>query len=424
MLARALGQGRLGWLLGLSLLALASYALKAVMGFGVGSTLQVSGSPGGMVALLLGLLLDGVLWLLGLKLAVEALMRALASPADNAHREEIVADGLALRHLVLWATLLVAGWLLWHGLGARAALLAMLAFACVLPAVLSLLTLEGSLLRAFDPRAWVEMLRRAGSAYAAGAARVSGLLLAGALLAAALGAVLPGWLAAAPVRVVQLGSLVLAYFALGDWLHRQRAAFDLATPAPLPRARLASFDEDAAMQEADALAAGDPPDPAAAAARLLPVLRGRGGSAPVHARYRELLQAAGDRDALLAHDREYVATLLALGEERQALALFLSARALEPGFELQEPEELGRLAEITERLGQARLSGTLALEFARRFPRTRGALAQALRALRLLSAEPDRLPELRARLEDVLARHPDHALRAEAEQALDRLPRT
>ena len=423
MFAGALGQGRLGWVLGLSLLALASYALKAVMGFGVGSTLQVGGSPGGMVALLLGLLLDGVLWLLGIKVAVEALMRALAGPADSVHREEIVADGLALRHLVLWAALLVAGWLLWHVLGARAALLAALAFACVAPAVLSLLTLEGSLLRAFDPRAWLEMLRRAGPAYAAGAVQVAGLLLAGALLAAALGALLPGWLAAAPVRFVQLASLVLAYHALGEWLHRMKGAFELATPAPLPRARLASFDEDAAMQEADALAAADPPDPAAAAARLLPVLRGRGGSAPVHARYRELLQAAGDRDALLAHDREYVATLLALGQDRQALALFLSARTLEPGFELQEPEELGRLAELTERLGQARLSGTLALEYAQRFPRTRGALAQGLRAVRLLAAEPGRGPGLRALLEDLLPRHPEHALHAEAEQALRHLPR-
>ena len=89
------------------------------------------------------------------------------------------------------------------------------------------------------------------------------------------------------------------------------------------------------MLEADTLAAEDP---AAAAARLLPVLRGRGGSAPVHARYRELLLAAGDRDALLAHDREYVAVLLALGQPRQALSLYLSARALDPGFELEGPE--------------------------------------------------------------------------------------
>jgi hypothetical protein len=423
VLARALGQGRLGWLLGLSLLALASYGLKAVMGFGVGSTLQLAGSPGGMVALLLGLLLDGVLWLLGLKLAVEALMRALAGPVDSPHREEIVADGLALRHLLLWFGLLVAGWVLWHVMGARTALLAALAFACVLPAVLSLLTLEGSLLRAFDPRAWIEMLRRAGPAYAVGAARISGLLLAGLLLAAALAALLPGWLAAAPVRFLQLAALVLAYHALGEWLHQQRAAFDLATPAPLPRARLGSFDEDAAMQEADALASADPPDPAAAAARLLPVLRGRGGSAPVHARYRELLQAAGDRDGLLAHDREYVATLLALGQERQALALYLSARALDPRFELQEPEELGRLAELTERLGQAQLAAALALEYARRFPRTRGALAQGLRAVRLLAAAPGRHAELRALLEDLLPRHPGHALRSEVERALAGLPR-
>ena len=192
MLARALGQGRLGWVLGLASLALASYALKAMLGFAIGPSLQVAGSPAAAVALLLGLLLDGVAWLLGLKVAVEALMRGLAGPADAAGREEVVADGLALRHLVLWVGTALAGWLLWRLAGTRAALLAAFAFAAALPAVLSLLTLEDSLLRAFDPRAWLEMLRRAGAAYLACAMRVSGVLLGGALLAALCAYALPG----------------------------------------------------------------------------------------------------------------------------------------------------------------------------------------------------------------------------------------
>ena len=58
-----------------------------------------------------------------------------------------------------------------------------------------------------------------------------------------------------------------------------------------------------------------------------------------------------------------------------------------------------------------------------RFPRTRGALAQGLRAVRLLAAEPGRGPGLRLLLEDLLPRHPEHALHAEAEQALQHLPR-
>ena len=418
MLARALGQGRWGWLLGLSLLAIASHGLKAVMGFSLGSTLQIGGSPAGMVALLLGLLLDGVIWMLGVKLAVEALLQGVAGAVGEG-REQTVADGLALRHLLLWFALAFAGVLVFAWFGGGAAAICALALFIVLPALLSLLTLEGSLLRAFDPRAWWQLWDRAGAGYLACAGRLAAILLVAAAAGVALAWVLPGWLAAAPMRFVQLAALVVAYRALGDWLHDQRAAFDLATAAPLPRARLASFDEDAAMLEADTLAAEDP---AAAAARLLPVLRGRGGSAPVHARYRELLLAAGDRDALLAHDREYVAVLLALGQPRQALSLYLSARALDPGFELEGPEELGQLTVLTERNGQLQLAVALADEYARRFPRTRDAVAHGLRAAQLLATRLDRGDEARARLLDLLARHPEHALRPELERALQDVP--
>lgn len=399
MFARALGQGRLGWLAGLAVLAIASHALGAFMG-------------------LLGLLLDGVLWMVGMKVAVEAMLRAV-SGADDPDRHEDVDDGLALRHFLLWLLLGGVGALCWRLAGGASFALYALAVLAVLPGVLALLTLERSLLRAFDPRGWAELLARAGATYFAIAGILAGVLVGALALQWALASVLEGWLLAAPLRFVQLAALVVGYHALGEWLHARREAFALATHVPLPRAKLASFDEDAAMHEAGQLAADDP---AAAAARLLPVLRGRGGSAPVHARYRELLQAAGDTPALLAHDREYIATLLALGQDRAALSLFLAARALDPGFELDEPVELGQLILLTERIGQPQLAVTLAAEYERRFPRTRDAVAHGLRAAQLLATRLDRVGEARALLQSLLAREPEHALRPQLEQALQALP--
>ena len=415
----ALGHGRLGWLLGLSVVAIASQGLMAVMGMTVGPSLGFGGSPAGMVALLLGLLLDGVLWILAIKVAVEALLDGLAGPQARA-REHLVADGLAVRHLVLWLLLGLAALVVWRVGGDGGLGLFALATLLVLPAVLALLTLDDSLLHAFDPRAWFELWRRAGPSYLACAALLAAVFV-GALVAGwLLGWVVTGWLAAALLRFLQWTALVLGYHALGRWLHRRREAFDIAPAPSLPRARLGSFDEDAAMQEANALAATDP---AAAAARLLPVLRGRGGSPPVHARYRELLLAADDRVALHAHDREYVATLLALGQERPALALYLAARAVDPAFELEEPAELGQLIVLTERIGQLQLSVTLAAEYERRFPRTRDAVAHGLRAARLLASRLDRVGDARTLLQAMLAARADHEQRGELEQALAALPR-
>ena len=98
------------------------------------------------------------------------------------------------------------------------------------------------------------------------------------------------------------------------------------------------------------------------------------------------------------------------------------ARALDPGFELEGPEELGQLTVLTERNGQLQLAVALADEYARRFPRTRDAVAHGLRAAQLLATRLDRGDEARARLLDLLARHPEHALRPELERALQDMP--
>ena len=113
MLAYALGGSRLAWLIGLSLLAVATHALAAVMGLRLLPVPQVSGSPAGMVALLVALAAELVLWLLAMKLAVEALRHGAAGHGVDA-ADAVVEDGVALRHLVLWLALAVAGFLAWR----------------------------------------------------------------------------------------------------------------------------------------------------------------------------------------------------------------------------------------------------------------------------------------------------------------------
>ena len=152
-------------------------------------------------------------------------------------------------------------------------------------------------------------------------------------------------------------------------------------------------------------------------ARFDQLIRGRGASAPVHARYRELLSGLGDEQGLLRHAHGYVAVLLGLGKEREAMALYLASRTMYGEFELEEPQKLSDLIAIAARNQQSKLAVALAEEFARRFPRDRDLVLNGLTAARLMD-RLDRDEEARRLLTDLLARFPEHELRPELETAL------
>ena len=162
--------------------------------------------------------------------------------------------------------------------------------------------------------------------------------------------------------------------------------------------------------------------PAEGAAVLDRVIRGRGASAPVQARYRELLSGLGDEQGLLRHAQGYVAVLLGLGKEREAMALYLASRAMYGEFELEEAQKLSDLIAIAARNQQSKLAVALAEEFARRFPRDRDLVCNGLAAARLMD-RLDRDDEARHLLRDLLKRFPEHALAAELQATLDAVGR-
>jgi hypothetical protein len=172
------------------------------------------------------------------------------------------------------------------------------------------------------------------------------------------------------------------------------------------------------MREAEQLAAED--QFALAAARLDPLIRGQGASPPVHARYRELLTRVDDREGLLRHARGYVAVLLNLGKEREALALYLASRSADPSFELEEAQKLSDLIALASRNQQSKLAVTLAEEFARRFPRDRDLVLNGLTAARLMD-RLDRDEDARRLLLDLVERFPEHPLRKQLDEALQAL---
>ena len=416
MLSYPLRPARLGWLLGLSLAALITQAFTGVIAFHFFPRFSVEGDPARVFSLVLGLLLEGVLAMLALRIAVEGFLAASSGHAQEADRHERVDDSQAFRQLLFWFGLLVLAYFV--GLFAGSAALALLGLVLVLalPAILSLLVMEDSLLRALNPLAWFEMLQRSGPSYLLMAAKL-GLLAAVAIASSLwLSHVLPRWPAAPLSRLPLLYALMAGYYGLGCLLDAQREDFELARAPELPRPKLASVEEDALMQEADVLASED--KPAEAAALLSRLIRGRGASPPIHARYRELLAKTGDRDGLLQHGRDYIAVLLALGQDRPALSLYLASLEVDPDFELPEPAEVSRLIAIAARGGQSQLAVKLAAEFERRFPRDRERVDNALLAARLLATRLDRAGEARTRLQELIVALPEHARLDEIEATL------
>jgi tetratricopeptide (TPR) repeat protein len=365
-------------------------------------------------------LLSAMWWLLAFKLASEALSRAASGRGEQAGFEVFASDGLAMRQMALGLWLIAIAALLQVLAPAGASIAYGIVLAVLLPAIVIVLVMEESLLRAFDPRCWLELVRRVGTEYFTIAGQIVLLAVAVVLAIRLLAAALPSGPAEAIAHLLVLYLMLVSYGSLGALLDRHREQLNLDHDGPKsapPSARLAAAtpEETAALAEAGDLLAAD--QPAQAAAVLDRLIRGRGATAPVHARYRALLTRLGDREGLLRHARLHVAVLLQLGQERDAVALYLEAKQMDPGFELDDPQPISELIEIAARNQQSKLAVSLAEEFMRRFPRDRDLVANGLAAAKLMD-RLDRDEEARRLLSDLLARFPEHPLQPELQAAL------
>jgi tetratricopeptide (TPR) repeat protein len=355
-------------------------------------------------------------WMLAFKLASEALTRAAEGRDEDSGYEVFAGDAVALRQMLLGLLLFVIG----SGASKFAPPPVFIAFciaaAVMLPAAVILIVLEDRLVRVLDPRLWYELLRRIGGDYLLLAGQLAGLAIVIVLLIRGTGSVLPANMAEAISHGLFLYLLLVGYHGLGELLHRHREALELPDEAPPSRRLLAETPEEiAAVAEADRLLADD--KRAEAAVVLDRLIRGRGATAPVHKRYRELLAGLGDEAGLLRHAREHVAVLLHLRQSREALALYLDSKRRDPGFQLGDPQPLSDLIEVAARNQQSQLAVALFEEFARRFPRDRDLVANGLAAAKLMD-RLDRDDDARRLLQDLLQRFPDHALAPELQSAL------
>lgn len=357
---------------------------------------------------ILGLLFEIVFWVMGFKLAVEALVNTARGRYEPLHTEDVLAtDGDAWEQLVLgvFAGLLVVAIAIWVGL--VPALLATAAVMLFFPAAVMLLAINHNYASALNPAAWFALIGRVGLPY-------FGVVL----VFVALGAISEGlqWAFLAvmggpgqvPGSFVALYALVASYHVLGDLLHRHHEALGLNVAPAVPAARYGNPLEDETMAAAEALAAQG--QHAAAAERLAGLFRGRGASDPVHDRYRELLVAAGELDRLAQHDQEYINSLVTTGKDKRALAVYADTSQRVPGFAPALPEVVARLVAQAARQGQGQTAVALAHGFESRFPASEHLPEVVLAAATLQSERLGQDEAARDRLRALVASHPRHPL--------------
>ena len=142
-----------------------------------------------------------------------------------------------------------------------------------------------------------------------------------------------------------------------------------------------------------------------------------------HERYHKLLALAGKDERLLNHSQRYLALLLQKGKNEEALTLFLAMRGRVPDYTPEQPGMLLRLAEAARRRREYKEALNLVKGFDKRFPKHADIPAVYLFAAQVLSENLRQDAQARKLLEALVARFPDHPVRAQAGQLLTVLDR-
>ena len=143
----------LGWLLALGLAAAVIQLFTGGLSIQWLPRFELSTTTGEIVFVVTGLFLEFFWWLLALKIAVEGLRAAASGHEDQAGRENRVDDPQALRQLLLWCTVLLAGYSIYLELGGVALSIYGTLVVALLPAIVGILGMPRSAAAVCTPQA-------------------------------------------------------------------------------------------------------------------------------------------------------------------------------------------------------------------------------------------------------------------------------
>ncbi len=358
---------------------------------------------------LMGLLFEVVFWVMGFKLAVEALVNTAHGRLEPLGHSELAAtDGEAVQQLMLQLFVFLAIAAAAYWLGAVPALVMAGLAVLLLPAAIVMLAIDKSLAGALNPLAWAALVGRLGASYFGVVAVLAALVVLSVAARIGFALALPSDMGSLPSGFVSLYCLVAGYHVLGYLIYENHAALGLDVAPAVPRATLANPMEDEAVAGADALCREG--QPAAAADLLAQLFRGRGASDAVHERHRECVMAAGDTPRLVRHAHDYISSLLATGKDKRALAVAVQTLALDSSFRHGQADDVARLVAQAARTGQAQLAVSLAQDFEARFPDSDRCPEVVLAAATLMAERLGQEKAAHDRLQACARRFPGHAL--------------
>jgi len=367
------------------------------------------------------MLIDFIVWAAFLKYAFEAL-RWSANGRDAAPELSFLVGestgwfGVGVLVICQIAVIGAA-----HFYGPTAGYVTGAVVALAMPAIMMLIAVEDAALLALNPMSWLRIAARLGAAYFVLVIFFALAVVVQVVLTAALGAVLPRFIAIFALHFA-IGWLLLANFRLiGSLIHDSRDELGYAGDLTLRNDPQPADPADAMIASAQRRAASG--DAAGAAALLLDELRRRPKSVALHLEYRRWLREAGDTATLAAHGRGFIPVLLDLDQDRLAIDIARESQQCDAGFALDESADITRLAAAAANAGQTRVALSLLDGFHVRFPVHADVVRNLLLAAKLLAERMNDDARARALLQHVGREFPDHPQAAEAQRYLDFLDR-
>jgi hypothetical protein len=256
-----------------------------------------------------------------------------------------------------------------------------IALALGMPGATISLAIDDNFWHALNPATWFAVATRMGWPYLAVAALCGVIIISQANAQMLLEYLLPDFLAIIGSYFISTYAVFMTFHLMGYLIFQYHEELGYAIDAPLARRDAnADPDQDLLDEVAALVVNGD----AAGAEKLAGArLRARGGSTAVHAQYRKLLRLRGDEDALLAHGGDYLAVLMAQGQDKPALDLVSECLALDPDYVVSRSEHVAVLARRAEVTAQPRVAVALLEGFVQRHFSHPDAPGHALEAAKL-----------------------------------------
>lgn len=393
------------------------YPLRGAAGAAV-AALAVAHALADLIPGIVGWAGSVLVWASIILYAMECLRRTADGYADPPEVTLYNNSGPAISMICLQVLQLVALFFTAHG----QPMLWLLVFALIvlLPAIALSLAFEDALLAALNPVRWATAIGAFGVAYAIPVALgvLEGLFY---LVQSSH----TGWMARSLWFVPVVYLCLLQFHVLGALMHRNHERLGHTPDADLLAEASGRNRDHELLQQVDRLASGG--QHAHAETLLRERIRERHAPLDVHARYRRLLQARGDHDALLAHAQTQLALLLSEDRTRPALGLVRECMEADPKFMPDHPETVARLADAAAAQGMMQLAVRLARGYPNAWPRDPQAPRYGLLAARLMAERLDRRAEAGVLAAKLLRAYASHPMRGDIEaflEALDMHPDT